>query len=377
MTGPSQHYIPAAFLGRFSIDKNGSLRERSIWVLENGKDKAIETTCQQIGCKDNLYMLSGDCNKENPDRIDKVWAGYEQRLNSALDELSNPSQASISANIWLRVLVPFVAGLLVRGPEFGRRFESRWPSIKKIFNNPKSLKNNTNGARLMEFQRLLAPVMAARWIVMHVDGNHPIITNELGFTFYQSPDNIEPGIAIPIGEKTILGIIRTWPTHGRIILQDGGTGQWRALIEHRKLAVNNQKDFNEALARIASDFITGPTAESIELHRDSLGCENQSTEIIEEFRPKRLISIAHEFEWHRAVTAISHKSSKLKQSDLQNINWDIIAKGWSPYVILPTNLKEFPTGMILHKDKIALAMNEIPGFTDSTKNSPFILKADK
>jgi hypothetical protein len=378
MAGPSHHYLPAGFIGRFSADTSGSSRERSLFVLEAGQNSPAITLAERIGCENDLYTLYGAHNNQAPDAVDNVWSQYEQKLGPALDELSRPGQKTISANTWLRVLVPFVTGLFVRGAEFGKRYESR-PVLKslyddkKVFGTPELRSDNTNNSRVIEFQRLLAPVMSARWVVMHTKGEHPVITNELGFTVFQPPYGSDPGIAIPIGPNTILGIIRTWPTHGRLIMQDGGTGQWRTLIEHRTLTENDQKNFNEAMADISDGFIAGPTAESLEPHKEALARTKLKAEIVEAFWPNPLIRVAHEFEWYRAVTAISQKSGNLNQAALQNRDWSVIGKDWAPMVILPLNLKDFPSGMILQKDKIGLSMTEVPGFTDGAKNSPYVI----
>lgn len=377
MSGALHHYLPAGFLGRFSATTAGSLRERPLFVLEPGKDKATPTTAEGIGYEKDLYTLYGAHNNQAPDAIDSVWALYEQRLGPALDELAKPGQKTISANTWLRVLVPFVAGLFVRGAEFGKRYEGR-PNLKSIyadsgFATPEWRSDNTNNSRLIEFQRLLAPVMAARWVVMHTKGSHPVITNELGFTIFQPPDGSDPGIAIPIGPNTILGIIRTWPTHGRLVMQDSGTGQWRAFMDHRTLTENDQKNFNEAMANISRGFIAGPDAASLEPHKEALARKKLKAEFVEAFWPNPLIRVAHEFEWYRAVTAISKKSGNLTQAAMQDMDWDVIARDWAPMVILPTNLRDFPSGLLLQKDKIALAMTEVPGFTDGAANSPYVI----
>lgn len=377
MSGALHHYLPAGFLGRFSTDTTGPLRERSLYVMMQNRDGAAATTAEAIGYEKDLYTLYGVFSNQTPSAVDDVWASYEQRLGPALDELAKSGQKTISANTWLRVLVPFVAGLFVRGPEFGKRYEERSVPKSMYDNNgfvtPEWRNDNTNNARLIEFQRLLAPVMAARWVVMHTKDSHSVITNELGFTIFQPPDGSEPGIAIPIGPNAILGIIRTWPDHGRLIVQNGSTGQWRTPIERRALAKNDQKNFNEAMANISDGFIAGPDAASLELHKATLARKELNAKLVEAFWPTPRIRIAHEFEWFRAVTAISDKSSALTQLSLQHMDWGVIARDWAPGVILPTNLKEFPSGLLLQKDRIAFAMTEVPGFTDGTTNSPYII----
>ena len=102
--------------------------------------------------------------------MDSVWGGYESRFAVALDGLIS---GSLDAAIWLRVLVPFVAGVLVRGPDFNHRFTRRTQGFQFTPD-----KDNINSVRLLELQRLLAPVLAARWQVFKTNGSesHEAVT---------------------------------------------------------------------------------------------------------------------------------------------------------------------------------------------------------
>jgi hypothetical protein len=133
------------------------------------------------------------------------------------------------------------------------------------------------------------------------------------------------------------------------------------------------------MARIAQECLVGPTADSVEMHDQALDGEYLDLDLLKGvFWPRSKVLRAHEFEWHRVVTATSKKSSKLTQRDLQRKDWDVIAKDWFPQpVIYPLNLRDFPTGLLLRGDKIYLGMTEIPGFTDGTKNSPYVIRTPK
>ncbi|MDT5172189.1 MAG: hypothetical protein QOD02_5567, partial [Mycobacterium sp.] len=229
MSGRSQHYIPASFLGRFSHDSERRMRERLVWALQQAQPSAQLLAAERLGAEINFYKLFGQQTFGGTlNVVDDVWAGYERRLIRALDELSNPrGTTSINATTWLRTLVPFVASLFVRGKEFRERFQTRLDRVGAggAFGDDQHRSDNVNMARLFEFQRLLAPTMAARWVVMHTDNSHPVITSELGFTFSVSRAG-DQAIVVPVGPECILAVVPTWP-RGRVILRDGGTGQWR------------------------------------------------------------------------------------------------------------------------------------------------------
>jgi hypothetical protein len=117
------HYLPAAFLARFSYEKSMPMRNRRVWVLRAGQTRAHPQRAEKVGFVNNLYYLRSP-GFSSPDIVDETWQGYEQRLGDALDILLDRSVPSIDAETWLRVLVPFVAGLFVRGPEFKKQYES-------------------------------------------------------------------------------------------------------------------------------------------------------------------------------------------------------------------------------------------------------------
>jgi hypothetical protein len=292
-----------------------------------------------------------------------VWTKYEQRLARALDELSATRQGTttgpktISAKTWLRVLVPFVTSLFVRGEEFSARYEERMArmGVAEFFSDPQHRSDNTNMARMIEFQRLLAPVMSARWVVMHTSSDHPVITNELGFTLSSSRDGSQ-AIVIPVGQDAILALVPTWPG-GRVIMRDRGTGQWRAMIDHVKLEADDQRNFNRAMANMAESFLAGPTSDSVEIHQQALDADSPlNPEMIGSLWPRYRVLRDHQFEWYRAVTATSKNSSQVIQSDLLRRDWSVIAKGWSPFFVWPINLGELPTGLSLRDDKITLSL---------------------
>src|SRR5205807_1990573 len=141
---------------------------------------------------------------------------YEGRLADAIDDLID---RKLNAITWAGVLVPFVAALMVRGRDFNERFEYRLRAFAGIWQP-----DNTNHARLFELQRLLGPVLAARWIVMATTGGSALITNDVGFAFFRDPSG-EHGLAVPLGHRHVLGLI---PVRGRAVVE-AQNGVWRPL----------------------------------------------------------------------------------------------------------------------------------------------------
>jgi hypothetical protein len=121
------HYLPAAYIGRFSMATSGLRRKRPIFIIDRDDDThSRTTTAEHIAWWPEMYTLKLDA--DSPRQIDDSWTAYEERLMESLDALAaNP--ADLDAKQWLRVLVPFAPGLFVRGPDFGPRHDARLPPL--------------------------------------------------------------------------------------------------------------------------------------------------------------------------------------------------------------------------------------------------------
>jgi hypothetical protein len=164
------HYVPASVLGRFSAEPVSRVRDRRLVVGRSGK--VFSAKAESIGFVNKLYDVSSTglwlaSGAEDPGSVDRMISGYESQLPDVLDLLDLLDRtARVPLRAWLRVLVPFIAAMFVRGRDFGARFEGR-PVVRAA---GASGRDNTNRARLLELQRLLAPVTCARWVVLHQAG---------------------------------------------------------------------------------------------------------------------------------------------------------------------------------------------------------------
>lgn len=190
---PLHHYLPATLLASFSRDSSTSpRRKRHLYAGDKQEDDVFRTSAANLGAIKNLYTLvaAGD----DPEMVDKTWAGYEASLHEAITLLI---AGEVDAKAWVRVLVPFVACMLVRGPDFNERFERRISAFIDAAGDDLS-EDNTNLARLAELQRLLGPVAVAKWKALHIRGEEPLITNDLGYAPFVNRPTGEAGIAITL-----------------------------------------------------------------------------------------------------------------------------------------------------------------------------------
>ena len=306
----NDHYIPAALIGRFSTETAGRSRQRKIWALERDKQSVARNgKAEKYGAEQDFYDLIMSQHAHMPQVVDKTWLAYENHLGTVLDVLrATTDRYAIDAHSWLTVLVPFVASLFVRGPDFNERYEAR-PGMKEIYahvakQDPAYPRDNTNMARLMEFQRLLSPIMAASWTVLHATGNIPFLINDRGYTFYKPNGSAQIGWLIPVGQDVALAIQPKTVNSGRAVVVDTCIAHWRAILEHRAISDEETAVFNRAIAGVASKFIIGPSEESVSNMAKPLRHKPLPAKYVYHNSPPPAVMRLHEHSWHYLLSEI-------------------------------------------------------------------------
>lgn len=262
---PLQHYIPAAFLASFSASVQSPRRDSLISVGDKLTGKCFTTSVSKVAAVQDLYTLFSIPDSLHVDN----WMGdYESHLISALDDLINDK---LSAFTWASVLVPFIAGYLVRGPDFDSRFADRFRKKMGDFSvseyetlRGRPFSDDINSARIRERLDLLAPIMAAKWILLETIGSVPLIINDLGYVGMKG-GYIEKGIqndigpAFPIGLNHMLAII---PQPRRKVAVEKA-GKWVPIIERNRLIKDNHIGFNTLAGTYARRFIFGPNEDMV------------------------------------------------------------------------------------------------------------------
>lgn len=318
------HYLPAAFIGRFSDQTVGPMRDRMIWVNNSMAGKIMQTTPSGIGFKRGLYNLSDGRDIDH-------WQ-YEANLGHVLDDIAQGHD--ISLDDYIRVAVPFVAGLFVRGREFNQRFEGM-PMIKHLKENDLLNADNTNISRSIRLQRLLAPVASAHWKILHNQpGQPPLVSNDIGLVPTKNLETGDIGWAIPLDTRTILGI---FPCKKRRIA-DFTSHQWRVQMDHLSPNPAIFVGFHEQLAKSANEFVFGPTRQSVAAVAAGHSKQPEDLAIIMEGAWNDLFSGAdlrkHEFEWHY-LAAIANKNVSPHADEMYVFQLeDVGLTKWSPPILM-------------------------------------------
>jgi len=289
----SQHYLPAAYIGLFASPDGQAKRrsrERVIWAASRGVPAAYVTTPEARAKQEGIYHLPGP--NQLGGHLD-YWY-YESALPAAISQLISPSN-NLDALIWLETLVRFVAGLWVRGPDRNRG-------------------ENTEG-RVMEYQEVLAPIMAARWTVVHFSDAVPLITSDRGFGIAYF--GARPAMVIPLSSSAAL-LLDDYPY---TVLRRKNGGKWVAPIEHW-FADTSEFDpgkINRTIAAQAIRDIYGSTQAAVESARTDEVVDPHSFGL-----PYLTIDTdlrGHFYDWYRMLAALRARPGD-EQAALDDSGWD-------------------------------------------------------
>ncbi|MFG2117814.1 DUF4238 domain-containing protein [Streptomyces sp. NPDC048710] len=359
------HYIPACYLGRFSDEKQEKARLQRIHVARFTTKKVYRQKADQVGAINNFYRVQTNGNG-NPLFLEENWQGYEAKLASTLDQLEEVKHGNsidLGAEQWLRVLVPFVTGLLVRGPDFNRRFDRRLVSNfgneESAYRHIQDKDDNANVARVMEFQRLLSGIIAADWRLL-VSPERNLITSDLGYAIAYIPAVSRYGYVVPISPRAALEII---PRRRREVLLAKGISRWIASIEHRAISDQQAHALNTAVAKRATDFIAGRTREEVEQYMPALN--SPRAELLDPGQlgfPYGRLAVIHELEWYRLTSILQYSPGDSRIRDFE-LDWAYLASDWCPNPAIAANLHDFPTGLEYRQGVISLTIFDIDGFS--------------
>jgi len=300
-------------------------RKRRIAVADKHRRRCFVARAERVGLIKDFYTAH---RRADPAHIDRQWTDIEARLASALDALID---GSIDGLTWAGTLVPFIASLFVRGPDFNERFEDRSEQI--IGDAPWIPEGNTNSTRPIELQRLLAPVLAAHWIVAEVQGSGTLVTNDVGFVGFKASTVGAIGVAIPIGLRHVLQLVPS-PVRAVSTLRDG---IWMPNIQYLGLSDGNHLELNKLMAGEARRFVFGRDVATVEALLDAADVSRAPVpEPAMLGFASGLRARLNEFAWHWLVSILSKPATD--RSAWSEIDWNAVARIWKTTVIFPLNV---------------------------------------
>jgi hypothetical protein len=350
-----QHFLPASFIGRFSLDDSGPWRKRKVWVQRVGRP-AYEASAEYVGRSRRIYDREKPRNAQEV-TIDNDWK-YEPRLPEALNALGDRSRP-LDARLWAEVLVPFVSSLFIRGLDFTKRYQERMPGFTGPVGDEAesplfgSWHDATIAARLLEWQRIIAPVMSAEWNVVHGSGEPILITNDIAHCLMLkaggSPEDVS--YAFPVTTSSILVLERR--VVRRILDWDGQ--DWTAPIVHRDVPDWELMNCRAAMQHAAQREVYGPTREAVmfpttdfEPSVPASGAEA----LFPHFPPDNRSTISNRpllpylYDYFRVLTMLDTSPSDFRnRTGMEQIEWSTIEKSWGGMVQYIVDMPWFPGGL--------------------------------
>ncbi len=249
MSGPRQHFLPAAVIGRFAPGpESTSARDRKIWVLRrNGTITRQSATT--VAYQNNLYdaddmLLAGGGRSGKlmavPLDIDGYWASSEERANPATDALLKNTRGPYPAESWIH-LAQYIASIFARSPDFPADHNSRLGHTPGGPLDKFLTKENVNAVRILENMRVSAAVARARWTIL-LSPSHPLIMNDRGATALYHIHNDSYGYAVPLRPHLAVALERG-PWDKPIVWVDNA---WRIDIPTYTLDSVEARNLNEA-----------------------------------------------------------------------------------------------------------------------------------
>jgi hypothetical protein len=152
--GTNQHYLPACVIGRFTTNRaSGKLRNQRVMAWRRGSEHPHPARADKICSTKGLYDFSDGWTADRWD--------YECSLTRLFDLEEKGERPDF--DYFVHDIVPYVSCLFVRGLDFTNRHDSD-PLLKSLgdkFDFPH--KDNVNACRLIELQRMLAPMLTFKW----------------------------------------------------------------------------------------------------------------------------------------------------------------------------------------------------------------------
>lgn len=340
-----QHYIPATYLAQFSSNIVTPRRKSLIWAGSKESGEIYNWTAESVGGENDFYELS---NSFETYKIDSIWYGYEASLANAFDQLIN---GTITAFTWATVLVPFVAGLMVRGLDFNKRFERRIMSL-----GLEPGKNQTNLARMMEIQRILGPILCSRWRVFKTTGSDiPLLTNETGYIPFVNPLVSERGFSIPLSNYFLLIIVPSRLKYIAYLEKN----IWRPIIHYSYLDPDSHLGFNRTIDKYTIKYLIGCEKGVVSKYL------SPKIHLLPELEQMGFINgtqmRVHEFMWHRFVAGLMRAE---KGEDLFYFPLDYQSlKGlsWISPLLLGTNFPSYSLPPDIYREQNLLVANLYKG----------------
>lgn len=345
----------------FSSSQAGPRRDRAVWSQRRGSLRAFEDRAKNLLHAPNLYDAAEatflGMVDESPEKqrraVDRIWDSFETSVPLGIECLVASRESQLSGSLWLRTLVPFVASLFIRGKTFMDSYSDHRDELLASSEGIVDVNADANGSRSYQFQRLLTPIAAANWCVIHTDSHPALITNDLALARFENvAAPLKWGWLVPLTPAAVLAVNLRYE---RKVMEATDGGELVPVISHIDIEDSDWvHQANERIAEDALEMVIGQSRSHVESVSSVLSEESRRIENV--LGPWLQLPhenlAAHQFDWHHLATAIlagkeADGTYPLEALDPQAL-WD---SGWTaPFIWDPVRpihgLKQTPDGSI-------------------------------
>lgn len=362
--GTKQHFLPACIIGRFSADENRLSRKRHVQVLRRGASHPYlakaSTLCEVNGLYDGDSFRGGTIDQ---------W-DYEQNLTYLFNRMKLGGSPGL--DYYVHDLIPYAAGLFMRGPDFQNRLKRRLASSG--IDMGLISEDNVNVDRLFELQRLLSILLAAEWSCLHTPYGMRFVLGDLGLC--RTTIEGESAWVAPIDPELAL-MIRA-RKKGHIADYRSRDHLWIARVEHLQLHEEATERVNRntmrqsqhlCIAEQPTDFIDELTDRDQD---DNVAAAETAFGITSSFTVHEMVE--HEFEWYGLSRIAAEHMSPRKASRLTKNRpyCGSYPKHWKPQMpMVAQNLTFFDSGVTIRKSKLFLDLSETDTFDSHFNQDAF------
>lgn len=213
-TTGKQHHCPAALIGQFGEPTTERrARRRRVWVARRGGGEVFRTTAEKIGVspKDpRPYDLHGPGLRQTA--IDDLWSKQEKLIPLTVESMRVEASGKVMpVQAFLLGLVPLVAQLMVRHPNFADEYRGRTVLAKAADRTKNRVdpripllsrdltRDDVNLARNIDYL-CLCGILSTQCAWLRLTTDTPLVSSDLGFmaTTVESHDGHRTGYAVPL-----------------------------------------------------------------------------------------------------------------------------------------------------------------------------------
>lgn len=251
-TVSKHHTLPAALIGAFSLEPAERSRESTVWVARR-KGEPFRQQAENVSRRLGFYTIRSDAlyvdGDETPSEIiDELWTGAETALPKIIASLDVAAATGVmDARQWL-LAADFLAQLFVRNPGYDKRQYEGLRGVTQLS------RDEINGSRTMNLQRIRPAVMFARWTVL-VAPEGSFVTNDCSYMPVHDIHTDDLGYVFPFRHNLAVRVM-AGPEDKAFVKN----GDWFGLeLPRDELAADQAASFNLSMAANALDEIYGPT----------------------------------------------------------------------------------------------------------------------